>query len=187
MTKAATKLQVKTEEDVSERSNTVKARQPFQTLRHGIDQFLEDFELNLWRSSSRRSMSDVEPFRQHYPAWGATPAVDIVENGTAYEITVDLPGLEKKNVEVKVGHGNLTIKGEKQDEKVHKKADYCLRERLFGSFERSFRIPDGVDSDKIEANFQKGVLTVTLSKKPKAQRPAEKTAPKALEVRAPTR
>ena len=74
MTKAATKLQVKTEEDVSERSNTVKARRPFQTLRREIDQFLEDFELNLWRSSSRRSMSDVEPFRQHYPAWGATPA-----------------------------------------------------------------------------------------------------------------
>jgi HSP20 family protein len=88
----------------------------------------------------------------------------------AYELTAELPGIEEKNVDVKVANGVLTIKGEKQEEKEEKKKDYYLRERHFGSFERSFQVPDGVDNDKIEASFKKGVLTVTLPKKPEAQK-----------------
>jgi HSP20 family protein len=80
---------------------------------------------------------------------------------------------------VKVTNGNLTIKGEKQEEKEEKKKDYYLHERHFGSFERSFDVPEGVDADKIEANFKKGVLTVTLPKKPEAQKPAKKIEVKA--------
>jgi HSP20 family protein len=71
-------------------------------------------------------------------------------------------------------NGNLTIKGEKQGEKEEQKKDYYLRERLFGSFQRSFQIPEGVDTDKIEASFKKGVLTVTLPKTPEAQRSAKR-------------
>src|SRR5258707_10927086 len=56
-----------------------------------------------------------------------------------------MPGMDEKNIEVKVANGNLTIKGEKQEEKEEKKKDYYLRERKFGSFERSFSIPEGVD------------------------------------------
>jgi len=85
-----------------------------------------------------------------------------------------LPGMDEKNIEVKVADGTLTIKGEKQEEKEEKKKDYYLRERSFGSFERSFAIPEGVDVDKIEASFKKGVLTLTLPKKPEAQKPAKK-------------
>ena len=85
----------------------------------------------------------------------------------------ELPGMDEKNIEVKVVNGNLTIKGEKQEEKEEKK-DYYLHERHFGSFERSFEVPDGVDADKIEASFKKGVLTVTLPKKPEAQKPEKK-------------
>ena len=85
----------------------------------------------------------------------------------------------QKNVEVKVANGVLTIKGEKNEEKEEKKKDYYLRERNFGSFERSFQVPDGVDRDKIEASFKKGVLTVTLPKKPEAQKAAKKIAVKA--------
>ena len=73
----------------------------------------------------------------------------------------------------------MTIKGEKQEEKEEKKKDYYLHERHFGSFERSFEMPEGVDADKIEANFKKGVLTVTLPKKPEAQKPAKKIEVKA--------
>ena len=86
----------------------------------------------------------------------------------------DLPGMDEKNIEVKVVNGNLIIKGEKQEEKEEKKKDYYLHERHFGSFERSFEVTDGVDADKIEATFKKGVLTVTLPKKPEAQKPAKK-------------
>jgi HSP20 family protein len=80
---------------------------------------------------------------------------------------------------VKVADGTLTIKGEKQAEKEEKKKDYYLQERSFGAFERSFGLPEGVDADEIEANFKKAVLTVTLPKKPEAQKPAKKIEVKA--------
>jgi HSP20 family protein len=87
--------------------------------------------------------------------------------------------MDEKNIDVKVADGTLTIKGEKQEEKEEKKKDYYLRERSFGSFERSFAIPEGVDADKIEASFNKGVLTLTLPKKPEAQKPVKKIDVKA--------
>ena len=87
--------------------------------------------------------------------------------------------MDEKNVEVKVANGVLTIRGEKQDEKEEKKKGYHMRERSYGSFERSFQVPDGVDADKIEANFRKGVLTVILPKSAEAQK-AEKKITTAL-------
>jgi HSP20 family protein len=68
----------------------------------------------------------------------------------------------------------LTNKGEKQEEKEEKKKEYHLHKRRYGSFERSFGIPEGVDTDRIEATFKKGVLTVNLPKTAEAQK-AEKT------------
>jgi HSP20 family protein len=73
-----------------------------------------------------------------------------------------------------MANGILTISGEKQDQKEEKKKDYYLQERHYGSFERSFEIPESVDSDKIQATVKKGVLTVTLPKKSEAQKPAKK-------------
>ena len=87
--------------------------------------------------------------------------------------------MDEKNLEVKVADGNLIIKGEKQEEKEEKKKDYYLQERSFGSFQRSFELPESVDADKIEANFKKGVLTVKLPKKPQAQKAAKKIEVKA--------
>jgi len=68
---------------------------------------------------------------------------------------------------------NLQLR-EKQEEKEEKKKDYYLRERSFGSFQRAFEVPESVDADKIEANFKKGLLTVTLPKTPEAQKAAKK-------------
>ncbi len=62
----------------------------------------------------------------------------------------------------------LTIKGEKKEEKEKKKKDYYLSERRYGSFQRSFRVPNGINPDKIEPNFKNGVLTITLLKTPEA-------------------
>ena len=67
---------------------------------------------------------------------------------------------------------------ERQEEKEEKRKDYYLHERHFGSFERSFRVPEGVDTEKIEANFKKDVLTVILPKKPGAQEPEKRIAVK---------
>ena len=102
-----------------------------------------------------------------------------MENEKGYEITADLPGMDEKNIEVKVTDGVLTMKGERREEMEEKKKDYYLQERSYGSFQRSFELPDSVDADKIEANFKKGVLTVKLPKKVEAQKPAKKIEVKA--------
>lgn len=169
----ATKLPVKTET-----KGQVAAPQmwrPFESLRREVDRLFEDFDRGSWLSPFR-SAFDIEPLKA---AWGAVPAVDFVEKDNAYEVTAELPGLDEKNIEVKLVNGGLTIKGEKQEEKEEKEKGYYLRERHFGSFERSFRIPEGVDPDKIEASFKKGVLKVTLPKKAEAQKPAKKIEVKA--------
>jgi HSP20 family protein len=112
-------------------------------------------------------------------SWAPAPAVDIVEGDKAYEISAELPGMDEKSIEVKLTNEGLTIKGEKHEEKEEKKKDFYLQERRFGSFERSFRLPEGVDTEKVEANFKKGVLTVTLPKTPAAQQAEKKIAVKA--------
>ncbi len=177
----ATKVPVKTEEKPIERSTALQAWLPFESLRREIDHLFEDFDRDFWRLPFRRSIFDVEPFWRRELAWGAAPAVDIIEKNNSYEVAADVPGFDEKNIEVKVVNGSLSIKGERKSEKEEKKKDYYLSEREFGSFERSFSLPDGVDTDKIEASLKKGVLTVTLPKKPEAQKPA-----KTIEVKAAT-
>jgi HSP20 family protein len=129
-----------------------------------------------WRSPLTRGVFDVEPFWRGEVTWGKAPAVDIAEHETAYEITAELPGMDESNIDVKFSDGTLTIKGEKKDEREEKQKDYHLSERRYGSFQRSFGVPDGVDADKIEAHFKNGVLTVTLPKRPEAQKSEKKIA-----------
>ena len=111
--------------------------------------------------------------------WTVAPAMDLVEKEKEYEISAELPGIDEKNVEIKVANHMLTIKGEKTEEKEEKQKDYYLSERRFGSFQRSFALPEGVDADKIEANFVKGVLTVKLPKTAEAQKAEKKITVKA--------
>ncbi len=109
----------------------------------------------------------------------AMPAVDVTETDKTYEITAELPGMDEKNIEVKVADGVLTIEGEKQEEKEKKEKDYYLSERSFGSFQRSFKVPNGVDTDKIDATFKNGVLKVILPKSAEAQKAEKKITVKA--------
>ena len=100
--------------------------------------------------------------------------MDFVEKDNAYEVHADLPGMDEKDIEVKIANGVMTIKGQKEENKEEKKEDFHLRERRFGSFERALKVPDTVDTDKIEASFKKGVLTVSLPKTAEAQKPIKK-------------
>ena len=178
MAETVTKLPIK-QEKTPERASAMEAWRPFDTLRREVEQLFDDFGRNFLRLPTRPSLFGFEPLWRREAAWEAAPAVDVAESEKAYEITVGLPGMDEKNIEVKVANGNLTIKGEKQEEKEEKKKDYYLHERHFGSFERNFEMPEGVDADNIQANFKKGVLTVTLPKKPEAQKPAKKIEVKA--------
>jgi len=153
MAETATKLPV----GKQEKTDRPAEWRPFESLRREVDRLFEDFQLGSWRSPFGRSLFDVQPFWRGEVGWGKAPAVDIVEKEKAYEITAELPGMDESNIDVK-------------------KKDYYLSERRYGSFQRSFGVPDGVDADKIEANFKNGVLTVTLPKTAQAQKSEKKIA-----------
>ena len=184
MVEAATKVQVKTEETkaagkVPEPTSALQEWRPFESLRKEVDRLFDDFGHGFLRAPFRRSMFDIEPFWRREISWAGVPAVDIAEKDDGYEITAELPGMDEKNIEVRVSNGTLVVKGEKKEEKEEKKKDYYLSERHYGSFERRFPVPDAVDAEKIAASFKKGVLTVTLPKKAEAKKPA-----KTIEVKA---
>lgn len=166
-----TKLPVKTESKVPAPAFG-GAWAPFDALRREIDQVFETFGLGALRLPLARSVDAAWPREM---GWSLAPAVDVVEKGKEYEITAELPGLDEKDVEVKVANGTLTIKGEKRETREEREKDYFLSERRYGSFLRSFRVPEGVSADKIDATFAKGVLTVKLPKTVEAQ--AETTVP----------
>jgi HSP20 family protein len=138
--------------------------QPFVGLRRDIDRLFEDF------GRSWPSLLDFDPFRRLEAGFeglsrGMAPRVDLSETDKAYEITAELPGVEEKEVELSLQERVLTLSGEKRSEKEEEKKGYHLSERSYGSFRRSFRLPDDVDEDKIQAAFEKGVMHVTLPKK----------------------
>ena len=95
------------------------------------------------------------------------PKIDISETETSLQFSAELPGIGKDDVEIVLDGDRLTIKGEKKTERKEGDGDsgYRLRERTYGAFQRSFRLPDRVDLEKIDAVFDNGVLTVSLAKK----------------------
>jgi len=97
---------------------------------------------------------------------GWMPAVDIVEKPEAFIISAELPGMFAKDVDVSLDDGVLTISGEKEDEKKEGAEDsqYYLFERRYGSFRRAFTLPNAVDAEKVAAEFDNGLLKVTLPK-----------------------
>jgi HSP20 family protein len=104
------------------------------------------------------------------------PSIDVRETETELVVEAELPGMDEKDVSVTLSSGVLTLKGEKKSEREEKKDDYHLMERSYGSFQRSFQLADTIDLDKVTATFDKGVLKVTLPKRPEAVK-AEKRIP----------
>jgi HSP20 family protein len=170
MDEVATKPPVTPEE----RTDRPAEWRPFESLRREVDRLFEDFQLGAWRSPFGRSAFEVQPFWRGELGWSRAPAVDIVDKGNAYEISAELPGMDENNIDVKFADGTLTIRGEKRDEREEKKKNFYLAERRYGSFQRSFGVPPGVDADGIEASFKNGVLTVTLPKAPQAPKSDKK-------------
>ncbi len=95
-------------------------------------------------------------------------ASDVVETDDSVEVSVELPGLDDKDLEVTLSGDTLTIKGEKKVERQDEKKGFYLSERSYGSVFRAIPLPPGVDMDKAEAKFKNGVLTVTLPKSAEA-------------------
>ncbi|MEW5423345.1 Hsp20/alpha crystallin family protein [Amorphus sp. 3PC139-8] len=169
MSESEKDVPIKSEQTAPEtKPSPPSAWEPFESLRREIENVFDTFGTGFWRRSARAPLSAERTWLPQM-AFPVSPAVDVTEKDAAFEITVELPGLDEKDVDVSVANGVLTIKGEKKEEKEEKQKDYYLSERRYGSFQRSFPLPEGVDSDKIEAVFKKGLLSVTLPKTPEAQ------------------
>ena len=97
------------------------------------------------------------------------PAVDIYEDPKKVVLKLEVPGIEEKDLDVRVENNTLTVKGERKFEKEEKEENFHRIERRYGSFFRSFTLPSTVDSEHINASYTNGVLKLELSKKPEAQ------------------
>ncbi len=131
----------------------------------------DNTENNLSLNSVKRDMDtffddffDLEPVSLFKTDWA--PSVDISENKKTIEVNAEMPGLDEKDIEVKLENNILSIAGKKEEE--HQEEDrekkYLLKERNFGSFERSIKLPDNIDPDKVKAEFKKGVLSISIPK-----------------------
>ena len=104
------------------------------------------------------------------------PRVDIAETDEAFVIKAEIPEVNKEDVKVTVDNGVLTFRGERKQEKEEKNKKIHRVERFYGSFTRSFPLPDNVDESKIDASFKDGLLILTIPK-------TEETKPKVIDVK----
>jgi HSP20 family protein len=145
-----------------------------QSFRSEMDKLFDRFTGSFALPSLRGFFSSM-PSPASAPSFGmAVPAVEVSEDEKNYAVTAELPGLEEKDVEVTVSGDTLVIKGEKRQEKEEKGKSFYVSERSYGSFQRVFSLPEGIDRDKIAAQFAKGVLTITLPKTAVAQKQQKK-------------
>ena len=133
-----------------------------------------------------RDMLRWDPFREMASTWIVpeavtfSPAFEVKETKDAYLFKADLPGVKDKDVEVKLHGTRLTISGKREAEREDQSDAYYTYERSYGSFMRTFTLPEGIDGDHVQADLKEGVLTVAIPKKAGAQAKtiAIKTTPK---------
>jgi HSP20 family protein len=97
------------------------------------------------------------------------PAVDVYEDEHNFTLKIEVPGIEEKDLNVHVENNTLFVQGERKFEKEEKQENYRRIERQYGSFTRTFRLPQTVDSEHVSANYDKGVLKIQLAKKAEAK------------------
>jgi len=132
------------------------AREIEETGRRFEDVFGRPFLPGIWRVFPSEEM-----------VWA--PAIDVLEQEDKFSVKVELPGVKEEDVHVSVTGDTLTIEGEKKAESEVKRKGYYYSETSYGSFSRSITIPSTVDTGKIEANYDKGVLEITLPKAPEVK------------------
>lgn len=133
----------------TEHSIARREMSPFYLLQQEIDRLFDGFSRNFPMLTSASAL---------------VPSMDVSETDKTIEISAELPGLERKDVELNIADDLLTIRGDKKSEREEKGKDYHLVERRFGSFSRSFHLPAGVKAEDVSAEIAKGVLKVTVRK-----------------------
>lgn len=140
--------------------------EPFRELARMQDEMNRFFDDRLWRTRSG----------QEELGTAFLPAVDVYEDHEGLMLTAELPGIDPKDVDVRVENGVLTLRGERKLEKEDKKENYLRVERSYGAFTRSFTLPSSVDTEKVKADFKHGVLRIQLPKR-------EESKPKSIKVK----
>lgn len=131
----------------------------FETIHDRIQRYFEDF--------SNFGFNFTDNFN---------PRIDITEDEKNIHVTAEIPGVKKDNLKITLQDNILTIEGEKKKEEEKKEKNYYRSERVFGSFKRSFTLPVEVNSDKVNAKFEDGMLNITVEKlepKPKNEKVIE--------------
>ena len=137
-----------------------------------MDEFFDRFNLSVSRRPALRGEGGQETLT--IADWA--PTVDIAENDNEYLIKVELPEVRKDEVKVSIDQGVLTISGERKLEREEKNKKYHRVERAYGTFARSFTLPDNVDESSIQARHKDGMLYLHLGK-------AEEAKPRAIEIK----
>lgn len=139
-----------------------------ETLHKDMDRLFDDF----WKGAERFPMmtrnwppKTVEPLA----GFELAPRIDATEDDKAFHVRVELPGMDKDDVDLTLANGMLTIRGEKKREEEEKGEDFYRKERSFGTFRRNLPVPADVDEKGIEASFKKGVLFIELPKTEEAR------------------
>jgi HSP20 family protein len=138
-----------------------------ESLYYEVDRMFDDF----WRGMEREALAPA--------MWGfegAVPATDQTEDAKAFYVTLELPGMDEKDVELSLSDNVLTIRGERKLDKEEKERNTYLRERSYGAFRRSISLPVEVDEPKVKAKFKKGVLSITLQKTKEGVKKAKRIA-----------
>jgi HSP20 family protein len=153
----------------SSKSNLPSTREdyfdPFVTFRREMDRMFDDFFTGFGGGRSLQASGG-------WPA--VTPVVDVTETDKEIVVAAELPGLDEKDFEVTLAGDLLTIKGEKKSEHEQKDGDAHYVERRYGSFARTVRLPFEVGNEKVDAKYDKGVLTVRVPKPADAQKAARR-------------
>ncbi len=97
------------------------------------------------------------------------PPVDVYEDEHNVTLKIEVPGIEEKDIDVRIENNTLTVHGERKFEKEEKEENFRRVERQYGSFTRTFTLPNTVDQDSVQANYEKGVLKIQLAKKAEAK------------------
>jgi HSP20 family protein len=118
------------------------------------------------------------------------PAVDVYEDEHTVTLKIEVPGIDEKDIDVRIENNTLTVHGERKIEKEEKEENYRRVERQYGSFTRTFTLPTTVDSEKVSATYDKGILKIALPKKAEAKPKQIKvnvSSEKTLEAKAPSK
>jgi HSP20 family protein len=153
---------------------TLLAHRDFSTLQDRINRIFQE--------SVNRGGSDEALTTSNF-----APPVDVYEDEHNITLKIEVPGIDEKDINVSIENNTLTVRGERRFEKDEKEENFQRIERMFGSFTRSFTLPNSVDPEQISAHYEKGVLKIRMSKRAEAKPKLIKVSVEKTEAKSPSK